>query len=229
MAGWLHGVFVGEWLFVFPLCGFSLSLFCNYSQKWRIRGANSAAVPYPTTTCTMATQSMVSVNTGVPGSCGGLGHDVAVMVKWVIISTMTATRTWATICIYTPTCSPADVSNVLHGQSGRCLAPPRKAKAPPKLSGQACAGDLAGIPATQQGLWRVVQTVHTHSLRWGWLLDVPKSVVILPLMVFGKRPGCARPDAPETVVGCVRSAHRGHSKVLRAAPLVGRRLGRSTC
>ena len=31
MAGWLHGVFVGEWLFVFPLCGFSLSLICNYS------------------------------------------------------------------------------------------------------------------------------------------------------------------------------------------------------
>ena len=30
MAGWLHGVFVGERLFVFPLCGFSLSLFCNY-------------------------------------------------------------------------------------------------------------------------------------------------------------------------------------------------------
>ena len=30
MAGWLHGVSVGEWLFVCPLCGFSLSLFCNY-------------------------------------------------------------------------------------------------------------------------------------------------------------------------------------------------------
>ena len=30
MAGWLHGVFVGEWRFVFPLCGFFLSLFCNY-------------------------------------------------------------------------------------------------------------------------------------------------------------------------------------------------------
>ena len=29
MAGWLHGVFVGDRLFVFPLCGFSLSLFCN--------------------------------------------------------------------------------------------------------------------------------------------------------------------------------------------------------
>ena len=30
MAGWLHGVFVGEWIFVLPLCGFSLSLFCSY-------------------------------------------------------------------------------------------------------------------------------------------------------------------------------------------------------
>ena len=30
MAGWLHGGFVDDWLFVFPLCGFSLSLFCNY-------------------------------------------------------------------------------------------------------------------------------------------------------------------------------------------------------
>ena len=30
MAGWLHGVCVGECFFVFPLCGFSLSLFCNY-------------------------------------------------------------------------------------------------------------------------------------------------------------------------------------------------------
>ena len=32
MAGWLHGAFVGDWLFVFPLCGFSLSLFCNYES-----------------------------------------------------------------------------------------------------------------------------------------------------------------------------------------------------
>ena len=30
MPGWLHGVFVGDWLFVFPLRGFSISLFCNY-------------------------------------------------------------------------------------------------------------------------------------------------------------------------------------------------------
>ena len=33
MAGWLHRVFVGDWLFVFPLCGFSLSLFCNYHSN----------------------------------------------------------------------------------------------------------------------------------------------------------------------------------------------------
>ena len=33
MAGWLHEVFVGEWLSVFPLCSFSLSLFCNYKIK----------------------------------------------------------------------------------------------------------------------------------------------------------------------------------------------------
>ena len=30
---WLHGVFVGDWLFVFPLCGFSLSLFCNHLPR----------------------------------------------------------------------------------------------------------------------------------------------------------------------------------------------------
>ena len=50
-----------------------------------------------------------------------------------------------------------------------------------KLVGQAYADDLAGIAATQQGLQRVVQAVHLHSLRWGWLLNVPKSIV----MVFG--------------------------------------------
>ena len=38
MAGWLHGVFVGEWLFVFPLCGFSLSLFVT---------TNAAPIPWP--------------------------------------------------------------------------------------------------------------------------------------------------------------------------------------
>ena len=27
-----HGVYVGDWLFVFPMCGFSLSLFCNYQH-----------------------------------------------------------------------------------------------------------------------------------------------------------------------------------------------------
>ena len=35
------------------------------------------------------------------------------------------------------------------------------------LVGQAYADDLAGIAATQQGLQRVVDAVHAHSLRWG--------------------------------------------------------------
>ena len=50
MAGWLHGVFVGEWLFVFPLCGFSLSLLCFYVEtsihtNHRIRKASTTSQP----------------------------------------------------------------------------------------------------------------------------------------------------------------------------------------
>ena len=51
MAGWLHGVFVGDWLFVFPLCGFSLSLFCNYI--WRKRSpARGTSRKYADARCT---------------------------------------------------------------------------------------------------------------------------------------------------------------------------------
>ena len=46
-----------------------------------------------------------------------------------------------------------------------------------QLVGQAYADHLAayasGIAATQQGLQRVVDAVHTHSLRWGCLLVAP--------------------------------------------------------
>ena len=45
MAGWLHGVFVVDWLFVFPLCGFSLSLFCNYLGSPRLTAAGPARAP----------------------------------------------------------------------------------------------------------------------------------------------------------------------------------------
>ena len=45
------------------------------------------------------------------------------------------------------------------------------------LVGQAYVDDLAGIAATQQGLQRVAQAVHLHSLRWGWMLNVPKPIV----------------------------------------------------
>ena len=62
-----------------------------------------------------------------------------------------------------------------------------------KLVGQAYADDLAGIAATQQDLQRVVQAVHFHSLRWGWMLNVPKLIV----MVFGTQSLCARLGAPD--------------------------------
>ena len=62
-----------------------------------------------------------------------------------------------------------------------------------KLVGQAYADDLAGIAATQQGLQRVVQAVHLHSLRWGWSLNVPNSIVL----VFGMQSLCARLGAPD--------------------------------
>ena len=52
MAGWLHGVFVVDWLFVFPLCGFSLSLFCNYSQMnvLHVHGESNTGQASPRTT-----------------------------------------------------------------------------------------------------------------------------------------------------------------------------------
>ena len=69
-----------------------------------------------------------------------------------------------------------------------------------KLVGQAYADDLAGIAASQQGLQRVADAVHAHSLRWGWLLNVHKS----PVVVFGKRSVCARPGAPALSWGTCR-------------------------
>ena len=59
--------------------------------------------------------------------------------------------------------------------------------------GQAYADDLAGIAVPQQGLQRVVQAVHLQSLRWGWMINVPKSIV----MVFGTQSLCARLGASD--------------------------------
>ena len=80
-----------------------------------------------------------------------------------------------------------------------------------KLVGQAYADDLAGIAATQQGLQRVVDAVHAHSLRWGWSLNVHKSVV----MVFGKRSVCAHLGAPELSWGMCRLPTSDTVKYLR--------------
>ena len=80
-----------------------------------------------------------------------------------------------------------------------------------KLVSQAYADDLAGIAATQQGLQRVVDAVHAHSLRWGWLLNVHKSVVV----VFGKRSVCARLGAPALSWGTCRLPTSDTVKYLR--------------
>ena len=42
-----HGVSVRDWLFVFPLCGFSLSLFCNSNLRTLVLGRFSHAVGIP--------------------------------------------------------------------------------------------------------------------------------------------------------------------------------------
>ena len=99
-------------------------------------------------------------------------------------------------CPYPPCCMQSFVEPML--QDMQALSHPDllwvgPAAARRKLVGQACADDLPGIAATQQGLQRVVQAVRLHSLRWGWLLNVPKSIV----MVFGARSVRARLGAPE--------------------------------
>ena len=60
MAGWLHGVLVGDWLFVFPLCGFSLSLFCNYSScsAQRSRGSRPPSTAISSRRFTKRTASL---------------------------------------------------------------------------------------------------------------------------------------------------------------------------
>ena len=89
---------------------------------------------------------------------------------------------------------------VLHGESYKGLAPPWKTTKHgiPTINDRQLAAIL--VAATQQGLQRVVDAVHTHSLRWGWLLNVPQSVV----MVFGKRSVCACLGAPELSWGACR-------------------------
>ena len=67
MAGWLHGVFVVEWLFIFPLCGFSFSLFCNYksaptNKKTPMRTVPTA-VPHAKPHCIPNTATNNALNT----------------------------------------------------------------------------------------------------------------------------------------------------------------------
>ena len=63
----------------------------------------------------------------------------------------------------------------------------------------------------EASLWIPLISFVRHSLRWGWLLNVPKSVV----MVFGKRSVCARLDAPELWWGACRLPTADTVKYLR--------------
>ena len=83
-----------------------------------------------------------------------------------------------------------------------------------KLVGHAYAADLAGIAATQQGLQRLLQAVRLHSLRWGWLLNVPKVIV----MMFGKRSVCARLKSPGNFGGVTAVCPPRTQVILGASP-----------
>ena len=60
------------------------------------------------------------------------------------------------------------------------------------------------MAATQQGLQRILQAVRLHSLRWGWLLNVPTSTVMV--LAVGTRTVFARLGAPELWWGDSRRA-----------------------
>ena len=47
--------------------------------------------------------------------------------------------------------------------------------------GQAYADDMCGLAGTPAGAQTIVDVLYAHSRRWGWSLNVPKSV----LVVFG--------------------------------------------
>ena len=47
------------------------------------------------------------------------------------------------------------------------------------LTGQAYADDLSGFASTPEGMQRVIDVVRTHSQRWGWSVNVRKTMVVL--------------------------------------------------
>ena len=47
------------------------------------------------------------------------------------------------------------------------------------LSGQAYADDLSAFAATTRGMQSIIDTVRAHSLRWGWQINVRKTVVVI--------------------------------------------------
>ena len=80
MAAWLHGVCVGECFFVFPLCGFSLSLFGNY-----MIGCRSP----PCKACLHHLQQILHcLFEGLCGRCG-VAHPCRCVTRIVCVETQT--------------------------------------------------------------------------------------------------------------------------------------------
>ena len=78
MDGWWHGVCVSacwfvplDWLFVFPLCGFSLSLFCNYFNKT----IQEKRITPLLSTCVCSNSKIWKP------ACGGLGSDICIVCR----------------------------------------------------------------------------------------------------------------------------------------------------
>ena len=46
------------------------------------------------------------------------------------------------------------------------------------LAGQSYADDLAAMSTTPEGLQRIIDRLHEHSLRWGWTANTKKSVIM---------------------------------------------------
>ena len=74
------GFFVGEWLFVFPLCGFSLSLFCNYSALGNLPAAGEAETSTSVKQRPLGVPSRDSSYDSSYGQCDGVPVH-----KWVTV------------------------------------------------------------------------------------------------------------------------------------------------
>ena len=117
MAGWLHGVFVGEWLFVFPLCGFSLSLFCNYHSTISSLLRPVRVLVDDCRTCSSCTSARLRAN----------ARTVVTTPSVLMLTLCTCTALWCTVIRYCMWHAPVRVFvthlYVSHTRAGELKAP----------------------------------------------------------------------------------------------------------